>query len=99
MASQSRSAAVGISATRQRITARGHDSTSRKTTFSEFWQGGHVPSPTQRLDQPNTGFHATAQYIDIVALIHQRGGLRGDDLQVGILASNVTVGEDTQRVV
>ena len=75
-----------------------YDRPWRKTTFGEFRQARNVPSPTESLDQPNAGFHATTQDIDIVALIRKRDGLPGDDLQVGILAPDVTVGEEAQRV-
>jgi hypothetical protein len=59
--------------------------------------GWKRPIPTERLDQANAGFHATTQDIDIVALIRERGGLPGDDLQVGILTPDVAVGEEAQR--
>ena len=53
-----------------------------------------VPASAENLDKEDAGVHATAQDVDVVALICERGGLGGDDLQVGIDATDVAVVED-----
>ncbi len=49
--------------------------------------------PPSALTSRTSGLHATTQDIDVVTLVRERGGLPGDDLQIGILAPDVTVGE------
>ena len=60
----------------------------------ELRQVGDVPSAAERLDQKNAGIHLAAHDVDIVALVVQRGRLRGHDLQVRVEAADVSVVED-----
>ncbi len=58
------------------------------------WELGAVPAAAEDLDEEDAGVHAAAQDVDVVALVVERGGLGGDDLQVGVDAAYVAVVED-----
>src|SRR6185437_192130 len=45
-------------------------------------------------DEQDGSIHAAAEDVNVVALIIECGGLRGDDLQVGVDAADVAVVED-----
>ena len=53
-----------------------------------------IPAAAERFDEQDGGVHATAQDVDVVALVVECGGLRGDDLQIGVDAADVAVVED-----
>ena len=53
-----------------------------------------VPTAAEHFDQQHAGAHATAQDIDVVALVIECGGLSGDDLQIRIDATDITIIED-----
>src|ERR1700733_6363470 len=84
---------------RTALLAKRHDRAMRETALGELRQVRGVPAATERLDQQDTGLHATPQDIDVVTLVRQCRGLRGYHVEIGILAADIAVGEDTQRVV
>jgi hypothetical protein len=55
---------------------------------------GAVPASAECHDEGDGGVHATAQDIDIVALVDEGRVLGGDDLEVGVDAADVAVVED-----
>ena len=55
---------------------------------------GAVPAAAEGFDEQDGGVHAAAQDVDVVALVVECGGLRGDDLQIGVDAADVAVVED-----
>src|SRR5882672_9276296 len=63
-----------------------------------FWQLGYVPAASERLHQEHAGVHATAEDIDLVALVREGHGLGGDDLQVVVDPAPVAVREELERL-
>ena len=55
-----------------------------------------VPASTDGLDQEDTGIHLSPKNVDFVSLVEEKSGLCGDNLQVGIGASFVEIGEQPQ---
>src|SRR2546426_10586852 len=56
-----------------------------------FRQPGYVPAASERLHQQHAGVHATAEDIDLVALVREGHGLRGDHLKVVVYSPPVAV--------
>ena len=65
--------------------------------LSELGQIGCVPASAEGFDEQDAGVHLAAHDVDVVALVDERGGLRGDDLKVGVDAADVAVVEDLLR--
>src|SRR5665213_1954774 len=55
---------------------------------------GAVPAAAEHLDEQNARVHAAAQNVDVVALVVECGGLCGDDLEIGVDSTYITVVED-----
>src|SRR5579863_822966 len=51
---------------------------------SQTWKNRHIPSSAYGFDQQHVCFESPSHQIDIISFIRQSGGLRSDDLQVGI---------------
>src|SRR3989442_11776868 len=63
-----------------------------------FRQLGYVPAASERLHQQHAGVHATAEDVDLVALVREGHGLGGDDLQVVVDPAPVAVREELERL-
>lgn len=58
---------------------------------------GRVPTSSQCFDEEHTRVQATPQDVNGVSLVGELDGLRGDDLQVGVDPTFVTIGEKLKR--
>src|SRR5260221_13795545 len=56
-----------------------------------------VPSTADGLDEEDARVHAPPLDVDIVALVRQENRLRGDDLQVVVDTSLVSIRKELQR--
>src|SRR5262249_59323134 len=63
-----------------------------------FGSSATVPAASERLHQEHAGVHATAEDIDLVALVREGHGLGGDDLQVVVDPAPVAVREELERL-
>jgi hypothetical protein len=61
-----------------------------------FRQIGYRPPASKSFDQQHAGIHAAPQDVDIVSFILKSDGLCGEDLEVRILSTDVSIGEDLQ---
>src|SRR3989442_14931481 len=61
-----------------------------------FGQLGHVPAAPERFHQQDAGVHAASEDVDLVALVREGHGLRGDDLQVVVHTTPIAVGEELE---
>jgi hypothetical protein len=48
---------------------------------------GAVPAAAESFDEEDAGVHAAAEDVDVIALVVERGGLGGDDLQIVVDAA------------
>src|SRR2546425_2012443 len=62
-----------------------------------FRQLGYAPAASERLHQQHAGVHATAEDVDLVALVRQGHGLGGDNLKIVVDPAPVAVSEELQR--
>src|SRR2546426_6796750 len=65
---------------------------------SSSWQLRHVPAAAERLHQQHAGVHAATEDVDLVALVREGHGLRGDDLEIVVDSAPVAVGEELERL-
>src|SRR3984957_1373069 len=63
----------------------------------EPWQLRGIPASADGFYQQDAGIHATPLNVDVVALICQEHGLRGDDLKIVIDPALVSIGKKLQR--
>src|SRR5437016_7719561 len=80
------------------VLARSRAGVAARSAGLWFRQRGHVPAASERLHQEHAGIHATAEDIDLVALVREGHGLGGDDLQVVVDAAPVAVREELERL-
>jgi hypothetical protein len=59
-------------------------------------KGRSVPAATQRLDEEHAGIHATSLDIQIVSRVREGGGLRGQDLKIGVSPFAIAVRDKLQ---
>src|SRR2546425_8333141 len=59
-----------------------------------FRQLGYAPAASERLHQQHAGVHATAEDVDLVALVRQGHGLGGDNLKIVVDPAPVAVSEE-----
>jgi hypothetical protein len=62
----------------------------------ELGQICDVPLAAERLDQQYAGVHTPPQDIHLVALVRERHGLSGNDLEVRVDSTSVTIREELE---
>src|SRR5580704_10582018 len=64
---------------------------------AERWKIGYVPAASQCLDQEHTRVQPTPQDINGVSLVGKFDRLRGDDLEIRVDTTFVTIREKLKR--
>ena len=62
------------------------------------WEEPRYPILRQCFDQQHICFESPSHQVDIISLIRQSGGLRSDDLKIGIDATRISVLKETERL-
>src|SRR5207244_130977 len=84
---------------RRRLDARHRPAAPAFHARRSFWrrQLRDAPAAPEGLHQQHAGAESAPQNIDLISLVRERDGLRGDDLEVVVHPSSVAIREQLER--